>query len=353
MKRRRIIQIVAAVMIVAAIAVMLVVVTGVDAIAPGSSQPAPGLPTPANTAVVRSTTQPVSHRAVGTVESKLSSTVSPRIQGQVLAVLVEAGDRVEPDQVLVRLQSEELQHRLAQARNGLESARAEAEAARQSYERVEKLYAQEAATETRLEQARARHRKAAAAVEVAQNQIAEAEAVAGYTDVRSGMAGMVTRRLVDPGDLAWPGKPLIELHDPQRLRLEAELREGLIDRVALDDKLEVTFGSLGSSVHGTVEEILPYADPRSRSFAVRVALPQIAGLHPGMFGRLHVPLEERSGVVVDRRAIERVGQLATIRVRGEDGVWRRRYVTLGARRGEQVEILSGLTAGETIGWDDT
>lgn len=352
MKRRRVIQVVAAVLIVAAIVVMLLVVTGVDAVTPGASQPAPGLPTPDHTTVAQSTAHPVSHRAVGTVESKLSSTVSPRIQGQVLAVAVEAGERVELDQVLVQLQSDELQHRLAQARNSLESARAEAEAARQSYERIEKLYAQEAATETGLEQARARHRKAAAAVEVAQNQVAEAETFAGYATLRSGMQGMVTRRLVDPGDLAWPGKPLIELHDPQSLRLEAELREGLIDRVAVGDRLTVTLGSLDATVEGTVEEILPYADPRSRSFAVRVSLPQMAGLHPGMFGRLHVPLDERSGVVVDRRAIERVGQLATIRVRGEDGVWRRRYVTLGARRGDQVEVLSGLTPGETIGWDD-
>jgi multidrug efflux pump subunit AcrA (membrane-fusion protein) len=81
-----------------------------------------------------------------------------------------------------------------------------------------------------------------------------------------------------------------------------------------------------------------------------VALPETEGLYPGMFGRLRIPLEERSTVVIPLSAVSQVGQLKTVRVL-KDGRWVRRYVTLGEAEGEAVEILSGLEGGETIGWD--
>jgi RND family efflux transporter MFP subunit len=164
------------------------------------------------------------------------------------------------------------------------------------------------------------------------------------------MTGVVSKREAEAGDLAYPGRPLFVIHNPKGLRLEASVREGMIGRVKRDQRVGVELTALSKTVEGAVEEIVPSADPLSRSFLVKVALPVTEGLYPGMFGRLRIALEERSTVLVPPSAVSQVGQLKTVRVL-KDGRWLRRYVTLGESAGDQVEVLSGLEGGETIGWD--
>jgi multidrug efflux pump subunit AcrA (membrane-fusion protein) len=104
-----------------------------------------------------------------------------------------------------------------------------------------------------------------------------------------------------------------------------------------------------TSVRGTVGEILPSADPQSRTFEVRVNFDPVAGVHPGMFGRLLVPIGDREVVRVPAAAIDRTGQLETVLVQS-DGIWTRRLVTTGAVLADGfLEVLSGLEGGETIG----
>jgi multidrug efflux pump subunit AcrA (membrane-fusion protein) len=97
-----------------------------------------------------------------------------------------------------------------------------------------------------------------------------------------------------------------------------------------------------------VDEFVPSADPVSRSFRVRVALPEIENLYPGMFARMRLPVGQRRAVTVPAESVTAVGQLRTVVVE-EDGRWERRYVTAGETRDGSTEILSGLSGGETVG----
>jgi len=319
-------------------------------VAPGEEERPPGLAPPKVQAQAVREDRPAFYVAVGTIRSRTEATVAAQVSGRVTSVNVDAGGTVVQGDLLARLDSQEIETRVGQARSGLDAAKAELADARLHYGRIERLLPERAATQVQMDAADARLKQARAAVATAQKKLEEARIVLDYSQIRAPMTGVVSRREVEPGDLAYPGRPLFVIHNPKGLRLEAHVREGMIGRVKGDQRVEVELTALSETVEGTVEEIGPSADPLSRSFLVKVALPVTEGLYPGMFGRLRIRLEERPTVLIPLSAVSQVGQLKTVRVLKE-GRWVRRYVTVGGRIGERVDVLSGLEGGETIGWD--
>jgi RND family efflux transporter MFP subunit len=315
------------------------------------------------------------YEAVGTVRPRIETTIEAQVTGRVMDVLVNPGDTVDKGDELVLLDSRSLQAQLEQAREGLKQAQAkwrqaeqavvgataEYVKARSDFQRYKELYSTMAATIQEKEQAKAGYlaaeaamkkahqglTEAEAAVRQAQKAVEEAEVALTYTTMTALEPAQVVKRLVDPGDLAWPGKPLLTLQTSESLRLEALVREGLIDRVRPGTELPVRLDSLNKTVSGMVEELVPSADPQTRTFLVKVVLEAAPGLFPGMFGRLLVPLTEEEVVAVPAEAVRRVGQLEMVRVRENDG-WRSQFVRIGRRVGDKIEILSGLNGTETI-----
>jgi RND family efflux transporter MFP subunit len=313
--------------------------------------------------------------AVGTVRPRTEIQVEAQVTGKVLKVNVRAGDKVSRGDVLVVLEDREYRTRLESAGKGRDSAAARREQARQAvaaaragldeaqaqYRRVQTLHADKAVTARELEQAEARYLQARAGLAQAQDGLTAAEAGVGqagkgveeaqigldYATVRAPEAGEVARRMVEPGDVAAPGKALLVLQTVGALRLEAFVREGLISAVRVGAQLPVSVGA-GEVAPGVVEEVAPLADPATRTFLVKVGLPALPGVYPGMFGRLLVPAGERTAVLVPASALRRVGQLETVAVR-EAGGWRNVYVKAGAVRDGKMEILAGLSGNETVG----
>ncbi len=204
----------------------------------------------------------------------------------------------------------------------------------QARARILSLDAREAQAHMRIEQAKA---------ELGQARLALAD-----TRITAPMAGVVVERRVEPGNLASPGQPLLVLDDPRQYRLEAMVGESAMGRVRLGAVVPVVIDSLPRPVDGRVAELIPAADPASRSVIVKLDLPADLPLRSGMFGRARFPAGERKALVVPAAAVVERGQLSSLFVVGADGVARLRLVTLGERHGERVEVLSGLTPGERI-----
>lgn len=317
-------------------------------IRPGAAPPAGGPAAGEGGLRAELTQVPEHYEAVGTVRPASEATVEAQVPGRVLKVLVRAGQAVEKGQLLAQLDDQQFQARLAQARQGLAAARANFERAGAEHERVKKFFQAEAATPQGLEQAKAGYLAAEAGLRQAQQMVAEAEVALGWTRLTAPESGQVVRRLAEPGDLALPGKPLLTLQTVGGHRLEALVREGLIAKVRPGQTVRVEIPSLGRGVSGTVEEVVPAADPATRSFLVKVGLAPTPGLYSGMFGRLLVPLQSRPAVLAPRQALRRVGQLEMVRVKTAAG-WENVYVTSGREQGDgRVEILSGLKGGEIL-----
>ncbi len=290
---------------------------------PGRTAEPEGVTAPARTVLAVRGAVPLHEEAIGTVRSRSRVAVAAQVAGRILSVAVTAGSPVKAGEPLVALDGRELDARFAQAKA--------------SYERVRKFHAQKAATDAEME--------------AAESDFLQAKAAVGYTTIVAPLDGVVAERLAEPGDLAWPGRTLLVLHDPKALRLEAQVRERLIARITRGAKMAVDLPAAERKVDGTVAEVLPSADPQSRSFGVWVDFDPVAGVYPGMFGRLRIPTGEREVVRVPAAAVLRVGQLEMVVVQASPGGrWERRLVTTGSRLEDgTVEILSGLKGGETVG----
>jgi RND family efflux transporter MFP subunit len=202
------------------------------------------------------------------------------------------------------------------------------------------------AQESRIEVAAARVREAEA-------EVARARTQQGYTRILAPGPGLVVERLVEVGELAAPGRPLLRLDDPSGYRLEIALASTEAVRVGMGQAVEVRVDELGGqALAGTVDEIVPAADPATRTVTVKVALPAaVAGLRSGLYGRARFVTGRTESLLVPAAAVLERGQLTALFVVDRERVARLRLVTLGRRHGDRVEVLSGLAAGEEVALD--
>ncbi|HAS89124.1 MAG TPA: efflux RND transporter periplasmic adaptor subunit [Desulfovibrio sp.] len=333
---------------------------------------------PAGTAVVRLTTVPVIYEAVGTVRPETEAAIEAQVTGKVLKVLVRSGQKVSRGDDLLVLDSRELKTRMESAEQGLKSAqaaerqareainaaKAESDTATATWKRMKKLFADKVATQDELDRVEAAYLKARAAFAQAGDGLDAASAGVrqarkgveatrinlGYTIITAPADGEVAKRMVEPGDLAFPGKTLMLIQTGGALRLEALVREGVIGQVRIGQKLAVDIQALGERAEAVVEEVVPSADPLTRTFLVKAGLDPLPGLYPGMFGRLLIPVAEKQVVLVPEKAVSRVGQLETVLVKSGEN-WEPVYVRSGALHDNKLEILSGLSGNETIGFE--
>lgn len=270
---------------------------------------------------------------VGTVRAQLHSAVEAKLTSRIEAFLVVPGQTVRRGDPLVTLDLREMTARM-------DSAVALRDQATRDFERTRKLVKDGAATAAELDALQARQRVAAAAVVEAETQLAHTRVVAPFE-------GIITRKLADVGDLATPGRPLVEMEDPTRLRFEADLPEALLDRVQLGTKLPVHIPSLKYALEGVISELAPVAESVSRTFLVKFDLPTVPRLRAGQFGRVAVPTGETSVAHVPARAVLQRGQLEYVLV-VERSTARLRIIRTGKHFGNDVEVVSGLEAAERI-----
>jgi RND family efflux transporter MFP subunit len=267
---------------------------------------------------------------VGTVRSKQRAVVEAKVSGRVLEYTATPGAMVKAGDLLARLDVQEIQAKVDQARAMLDQAK-------RDFDRQKQLIASNATTRQEFDATEAR-------VKIGTGAVSEAETMMSYAKVTAPFDGVVTRKLADVGDLAMPGKPLLEIEAPTSLRFEADLPEAILDRVKLGEKMAVR---LAKVIEGTVSEISPVADPVSRTFNVKLDLPPTEGLRTGQFGRVSVPVAEVKLLLVPQSAVLKRGQMELVFV-AKEGKAALRLVKTGKVLEDRVEVLSGLEEGEQI-----
>ena len=281
---------------------------------------------------IESKTRTATEEVMGTIRARYRAVLEAKVSGSIEKLPVVLGQSVKSGELLVELDAREIKARLDQALTQREQFGRDTE-------RLRKLLANNAVSRQEFETIESRYRVAVAAV-------TEAETLLAYTKVIAPFDGVITRKHVEVGDLAAPGKPLLEMEDPRSLRLEADVPEAAISIVS-GAKLPVRIAGVTNDLAATVSEIAPAADPNSRTFLVKCELPPGSGARTGQFGRLSVPLGETTALRVPASALTQRGQLemvfAIVNNRAQ-----MRLVKSGKRVGDEMELLSGVAKGDQV-----
>lgn len=322
--------------------------------------------------------------AGGVVRARTTATLVSRIVADVREVLVSPGDRVRAGQPLVRLDGRELSANRAQAEAGLsaaeqglqaaaagrEGAQAALALASATHKRIAELHSRNSATPHELDEAVSALRGAEARAHAAEVGIREAEAAAAgaragvqaagiglsYATITSPFDGVVTEKLVEPGNMAAPGTPLVRVEDSRGFRLEVRVDEGRVAHLQPNQPVEVSLDTLAvpgeggrtAPVRGRIAEVARALDQGSHAFLVKVELPDGLAVRSGMFGRARFAGPSRRALVVPSPAIVRRGQVTSVFVAGQDQAAHLRLVALGAESGGRVEVTAGLDEGEQV-----
>jgi len=327
------------------------------------------------TLVVEASEWPGIYEAVGTVRARTAATLSSKLMGYVQEVRVEAGDAVRAGQLLVLLDSRDLdaarrqaeaalkeaKSAIAEADNAVAAAQAQLQLAQVTFRRMKDLHEKRSISEQEFDEAGAKVRMAEAnhqmalsrrrqldeKIEQASEALRSAEIMRGYTEIRAPFDGVITEKKVDPGALAAPGAPLLVIERAGAYRLEARLEESMLPQVRPAQEVEVELEALGRVLSARISEVIPAVDPASRAFLVKIDLPNLPGLRSGLFARARFRAAPRRVLAIPAEAIVRRGQLQSVFV-VEDGRARSRLISTGDRRGSLVEVLAGLAPSETL-----
>lgn len=285
------------------------------------------------TTVVESSPREVSEEVVGSVRTKTRAVVEAKVSGRIASMPVVLGQKVGAGDLLAEIDAQEIQARF-------EQAKAQREQASRDLDRATSLMKKQVSSRQEYDAAEARFKVADAAVR-------EAQTMLGYARVTSPFDGVVSRKLTDVGDLAAPGKPLLEIEERGTLRFEADVPEALIAGVSAGQKIPVSVPAVGKTFEATVVEVSPTADNSSRTFLIKLELPQEKQLRAGQFGRASIPVGRADSIRVPSGSVLQRGQMELVFV-VRDGAARIRLVKTGKHFGGDVEILSGLAPGDQV-----
>jgi RND family efflux transporter MFP subunit len=290
-------------------------------------------------------------RLDGTVEAVQQSTVSAQTAGTIVELPYDVDDLVEAGALIARLEDTEQRARLEQARANLQEAEASLEDARQQYERIEPLAERGVASQSDLDQARNALSAARARVSRTRSGVEEARQQLEYTRITAPYGGVITARHVEIGESVRPGQPLLSGFALDPLRAVVSVPQRYIDRV--DDKRDLRV-VLDSGRELTIGKItrFPFADSPGHGVTVRITFDNgDMGVYPGQLVRVMLPIERREALWIPAESLLRRSELRAVFVRDESGTPRLRQVRIGAREGDRLEVLSGLSEGEQVALD--
>jgi multidrug efflux pump subunit AcrA (membrane-fusion protein) len=192
-------------------------------------------------------------------------------------------------------------------------------------------------------------------VETARAGSVQANTARGFAEIRAPFDGVVTRRLMEVGEFASPGRAVIAVHDPASLRAVGSLPQFVLASTARIDRATVDIPSIGKAYPATRVTVLPASDPRLLSTQVRADLPNlsVAGLTPGMAAKVLIPIGKATRRVVPENVLIRRGELTAVNVKTPQNESQLRQVRVGpsvstADGQKLVEVLAGLTDGEQV-----
>ena len=288
------------------------------------------------------------YTVIGSVISDQRIDISSKIIGYIKTLTVREGDLVKRGQLLLNLDGVGIENAILQAQAGVDSASAQSKDLSSDVQRFEKLFKEGSISEVKLRKTRLQYSTVQERLASAKAALATARSQLQYSHIESPADGIISARYKQAGDLASPGVPLLALESRDQLLFETYVAESQLLHIDLGDAVRLAIDNASNDLIGSVAQIVHAGDPISRTYKIKIKLPNIIGLHSGMFGRAHFKVGEAPNIVVPRSAIIVKGGLDGVYVVDENERIHFRWVRPKRQWPDTIEIAAGLKAGERI-----
>jgi len=273
--------------------------------------------------------------AVGTLNSRNTSVLSSKIMGKVIALHAKEGDHVSQGKILLRIESGEISAQVFQAQAAYNNARLQ-------YDRIKRLFDEKAATQMEMDQA-------TLGLDSANAGLNGAKAMESYTIIEAPISGQIVEKLINLGEMALPGQPIIKIEDNRNLRLEVTVREQDLRFIQAGKPVIVQIDALpGRDIKATVAQVVPASDVRTHSFIVKINIPTDKSLITGMYGKALFSTGKREAILVPRTAVVELSGISGVYIVSAEGRGVFQMVQLGDVNGDSVEAVTGLKSGDQV-----
>ncbi|HLO27257.1 MAG TPA: efflux RND transporter periplasmic adaptor subunit, partial [Geobacteraceae bacterium] len=273
--------------------------------------------------------------AAGALNSRNTSVLSSKVMGKVVELTVQEGDSVTPGMLLMKIESGEISAQAYQAQAAYNNAKLQ-------FDRITSLFNQNAATQMEMDQATLGFESAKAGLNAA-------KAMESYTKITAPISGRIVEKKINLGEMALPGQPILKIEDNRNLRLEITVKEQDIRFVETGKSVTVRIDALpGRELKARVAQVVPAADPRTHSFVVKIDVPADKGLITGMYGKALFSTGKRDAILVPRSSIVEMSGVSGVYVVSRDGNAVFQMVQPGETRGDMIEAVTGLKAGDRV-----
>ncbi len=303
--------------------------------------------------------------SVGTLNARKMSPLSSIVAGMVTYVSVDIGDRVKVGDVVIKLNRTNFELAVKQAQAALTAAEASIslaiarfEQAKKEYNRATDLLTDKVIPQSRFESAETAYKTAKEAASYSRAQHDQAKAALGVqmkhlrdADIRSPIDGVVVERDVEIGQAVAPGGKLLRIVDQTFLKLDVNLPEADIGRIAIGTAVLITTDAFPEhEFSGKVTVVNPMVERKTRTFRMRIEIPNPSEkLVDGMFAKVKLSVEKRRSLAIPRNALQRFPGSGTYYVFTVDGNKAyKRTVEIGVTNDQNAEVLNGLVENDKV-----
>ncbi len=291
-------------------------------------------PVRVRTALIRSESVPALIEITGTVQPVRRATLAAKLMGSIEELPVALGQSVRTGDLLVKISAGEISARLTQAQAQLDQAQ-------RDLTRERDLLQRNASTADMVRNLETRVTLSGAAVQ-------EAATMLGYAVLRAPFDGTIARKFVEVGDLASPGAPLLEIEGAGAFQVEAGIPDSLAGALKIGATADITIASADITFAAPLAELSSAADANAHTVTAKFTVPAEVTVRSGQFARLQIPGAPIQALLAPATAVARTGQMECVFVADSGNRAVLRLVKTGAARGDRLEILSGLDAGERV-----
>jgi len=293
----------------------------------------------------------------GQLVASQSAAISTRIMGYITQLPVKIGDNVKAGQLLFAVKSTDIQAKDGQVAAAIAQAEAALANAKKDYERFVVLRQQNSATDKELENVTLQYRAMQAQVQAAHQMRNEVNANLAYANVTAPFSGTITQKLMEAGSLASPGMPVLMLESSGALQANIMLTDEQVQlvRKGMSVTVQATVSDAAQStktVAGKIVEISQSSVGTGGQYLVKIDLSSHEGLLSGMYIHVQIPVNGKNihtegPIRIPVQSLVKQGDLTGVYTIVADNKALLRWLRTGAVSNGQIEVLSGLSNGET------